>query len=83
MISKEELQKETHRDMSFVTEQNMRLEWGEKKPLKHKKRTCFNIRCILNELLKLFQLVQTLWSTVWRFLKKQSYHVIQQSHSWA
>ena len=33
-------------------------------------------------------LVQPLWKTVWRFLKKlkkkkQSCHMIQQSHSWA
>ena len=30
------------------------------------------------------KLVQSLWKTVWSFLRKlQNYHVIQQSHSWA
>ena len=28
------------------------------------------------------KLVQLLWRTAWRFLKKQNYHMIQQSHSW-
>ena len=29
------------------------------------------------------KLVQPLWRTVWRLLKKQSHHMIHQSHSWA
>ena len=29
------------------------------------------------------KLLQTLWRTVWRFLKTQSHYTIQKSHSWA
>ena len=29
-----------------------------------------------------YKLAQPLWKTLWRFLRKLNYHVIQQSHSW-